>query len=747
MNRAFQQIEAQAGNAFQRVGGKIQTAGDKIYSVGASLTRWTAPLAAIGVYGIKTFGDFDAILAEIQARTGATADEMDAVSAKAQEMGKTTSFSSTQAAEAMLQLLASGYDLEQTFTALPAVLNAAAAGGMDLGFTADVVTDVLAMWQLEASEATRVTDALARASAASSAEMPDLAQGLGNVGPIAAKFGLSVEDTVAILSAFSERGIKGAEAGTQLKSMLTNMTRPTDKVTAAWKKLGISMYDAQGNIRPLTQVLAEMRPALEAMSDQERNETVQTLAGSYGQLGLTVLTAEPAMEDMLKLMAGQADAATVAAARLNSLPGVIGMLKSSIDTLLIETLGPSIETGLKPMIRHATEMINKLMEWVQANPELTAKIVEFLAVLVATGPVLMGLGKSIKLIGTLITGLGSPIGIITLAIAAFYLAYQTNFLGIRDLVDKFVDWFTEKAMPVIRDFVLNDLIPALDKLYTWFKEDALPAIIAFIEDPALPAVEDLIHTLKDVWDAVQPKLADLADWWLTTGLPNVVNFIRDVGIPGVELLIDTLKDVWDKVKPKLTSLFDWFQTTGMPNVINFIKNVVIPGINLLRDALKDIWDKTQAKLQSFVNFVNNQIGALKTSVFDPIKDAINNVIDAIGNLTGPLESIGDALPDWLIPGSPTPFERGLRGIKDAMDAISAGGFDLGMTSTLALAGGPSRAMQPAGGLGSMQVIIQLPDSAARDPEKAYDAGRAAGRGFKDELQSARRWQGGGVISG
>lgn len=768
MQGAFQQVERQAGNAFRRFGGTVQRAGDSIAGLGGQLMLLTAPIAAIGAIGLKSFGDFDAIMAEIAARTGATAEQMDAVQAKAIEMGQETASSATQAGDAMLQLLASGFGLEQTFAALPAVLDAAAAGGLDLGYTADVVTDALAMWGLEAEDARQVSDALARGASASSAEIGDLAQGLGNVGPIAASFGISLDDTVAILAAFSERGIKGAEAGTQLRSMLTNMTRDTEDVTGLWDELGISMFDATGKMRPLDQVLGELRVALAGMTDEERIHVIKTLGGAYGQMGLDILTSSDALSDMTALMNEQADAATVAEARLNSLPGVVGQLRSSFETLLITGLGPSIEEGLKPLIRQVTQFLNQATEWVKANPEITATLVKVGAALVALGPVMLVAGKAVAALGAAFALLTSPIGIVIALAAALTAAYVTNFMGFRDAVDSFKKWFIKTAMPAIIDFIEDELIPTfedfkrgvkavwedaqphLESLHDWFVETAGPAIKNFILDEAIPALKDLIDWLKRTWDDVQPALSALFSWFISTAMPAIVGFVTGTVIPTVEDLIEILKDAWEDVQPALSSLYDWFVTTALPAIVlaigTFMNQVVTPLIT----ALKNIWDQAGPKLQEFYDYAVNTLSKLKEKVFDPIKDAINDVIGVINDMVGALSSIADAVPSFLIPGSPTPFELGLRGIKSAMDSLASSNLSMGLAQAATIPmPGATPAMAPAAvgvGAGNMSVNAQFTVNipAGMTTEQGGQVGAEIASNFKRELQEWQRWHGHGV---
>jgi TP901 family phage tail tape measure protein len=625
-------------SAFKGVGQSITNTGKQISDVGKSLTAWTAPIAIIGGFGLKTFANFEDVLAEIAARTGATGDEMDIVKQKALDMGAATVFSGTEAADAMLQLLASGFDLEETFAALPAVLDAAAAGALDLGYTADVVTDALAMWNLGAEESTRISDALARGAGASSAEINDLAQGLSNVGPIAAEFGLSIEDTVAVLAAFSERGIKGAEAGTQLRSMMTNMTRDTEKVTGMWDQLGISLFDAKGEMRPLQDVMANLRGQMVSMTDEERINTIKTLGGAYGQMGLSVLTSSGAMEGMLGLMDEQADAATVAQARMGTLSGVTESLMGSVESLMINALEPLIENTLKPLILTAIEVTNKINEWAQANPVLVEQITQVAAAAVALGPILFGVGKGIQLIGIMITVLTSPIALVAAAIAAFAYAYINNIGGLRDFTQ-------DKVIPTIQGFisvlgsVWKAVKPELEKLAEWFISDALPAIVSFIHGSVIPALTLTVAWLKKIWEDAKPLLQELALWFLDDALPAIVDFTVNTVIPAIQDLIKFLSDVWDVAGPKLQQVGEWFLVTAMPEINRFLMNSVLPTIGWIVDKLVAIWDVAGPKLQEFYNWVSTSLLWLLNNVFTPVYNVVFNITGAIGDMVDAIADI------------------------------------------------------------------------------------------------------------
>ncbi len=327
-----QEANKQLARLDQKIASGLSNIGARMQKTGANLTVGLSPFTAFVTQGVLAFADFDDILTEIEARTGSTAKEMDLVKKTAIQMGQDTAFSATEASQAMLELLSSGYNLNETMAALKPTLDLAAAGKIGLGQAADAVSDILAQFQLEAEQAGMVANVLAQASQASSASVEQLVAGFANVGPTANMFKLSVEDTAAILAMFAENGIKGAEAGTLLKSMLNGMSRPTKEVEETFKKLDTSLFDSQGNMRDLNTVLEEMSGKMDNLSDEERIRAIQAVAGAYGQQGLAALMASEGFDEMRKKMREQAEAAEVAKKMMDSFRGVMNQFLSSVNT-------------------------------------------------------------------------------------------------------------------------------------------------------------------------------------------------------------------------------------------------------------------------------------------------------------------------------------------------------------------------------------------------------------------------------
>lgn len=406
---------ANAKTQVQGFGATMGNLGRDASAFGNQMILATAPIAVGFGAGIKVAADFEASLAEISARTGVTGAGLKKVGDFALEMGRKTVFSSQDATQGLLQLMSSGQSLEEAMATLPDVMNLAAASGEDLGFTADAVTDIMAQFGLGIEQAGSVTDVLAKAAGASSADVASLAEGFANVGPVAATMGMNVWETASALAVLAENGIKGAEAGTALKSALLHMASPEG--VKLLKEHGIAMYDLEGNARPIPDVLADIKTEMEGMTDQEKIKFLTDLGGSYGVVALTALAGDLTIGGMSKKMHESATAAEIAEGKMNTFNTQLDTLKGSVDALATEAFTPFIENSLKPLVGHLDDAASGAGEWAKANPELVGQLINMGLVLVLVGPLMKVLGVGFSVVsglvaagGPLLTGLAMMTG-------------------------------------------------------------------------------------------------------------------------------------------------------------------------------------------------------------------------------------------------------------------------------------------------------------------------------------------------
>lgn len=703
------------GDGLRSIGPSIQNLGQQISGLGSALTVVGAPLLAAGGIGLKAAADFEVLTRQISIFGGVAGEELEKVRAFALRMGAQTMFSASDAATALLDMLKAGMSTSEAMASLEATLNLAAAGQLGLAQASGFVTSAMAQFGLGAADAGRIATALVQAANASRAEVTDLGLALENVGPIASSFGLSIEDVSAVLAVFSQNGIDGAEAGTQLRSMLLNMTETTETTQGAWNALGISLYDANGNVRDFNTVIKELDEKLDALPLEQQNQLMRDLGGAYGIMGLTALRSAGGLDDMRRAMGESADAAEVSEGMMGTFTGTIEELRGSLETLWINTLTPMIEDALKPFIRQVIELVNGVNEWVIANPELAQSITRVLGVVAALGPALFTIGKVIGLIGALL----NPAGLIITGLTLLYSAFETNFLGIRDLLGPIVETIgaglsmigeaiqffildiqefglgeaildlfgrgtmgpemgqglfsgilqafgmTSEAANAFVDglfdtftrignFIQTQVLPPLQLFADWFTQTALPAVVNFVTGTVVPAVQNFFGWLGQVWNVVGPALGAIFAWFTQTALPAVVGFIQTTVQPAIDNFAKLIGGIWAAVSPALSSLFAWFQTDGLPIIQRLIDDAMNNFITPLANLISGIWERVQPGLQSVFDwFVETGLPEIGSFIDDVMTNTVTPFINTIADIWHTIsEAVGAVLNWFTVEGLP-----------------------------------------------------------------------------------------------
>lgn len=228
---------------------------------------------------INTQKDFEAAMSQVQATSGADADEMERLTKKAEEMGATTKFTASDSAEAMNYMAMAGWKTEDMLDGITGIMNLAAAANEDLGTTSDIVTDALTAFGLSASDSGHFADVLAQASANANTNVSMLGESFKYVAPVAGAMKYSVEDVSLALGLMANASVKGSQAGTSLKTSIANMAAPTDKMQGAMDKYGISLTKRNGEMKSFKEVLDMLRANLGGLSETEQTAAASTIFG------------------------------------------------------------------------------------------------------------------------------------------------------------------------------------------------------------------------------------------------------------------------------------------------------------------------------------------------------------------------------------------------------------------------------------------------------------------------------------
>lgn len=356
---------------------KIDTNGfksgiDKIKSIAqAGVSAVTTTLAGItaalgaGATAAATVGSsFEAAMSKVSAISGATGDSLQSLTDKAKEMGAKTKFSASESASALQYMAMAGWDTESMLNGIDGIMNLAAADGLDLATTSDIVTDALTAFNLKASDSTHFADVLAKASSSANTNVSMLGESFKYVAPLAGTMGYSVEDVSLALGLMANASVKGSMAGTSLKTALSNLASPTEDMANVMTQYGISISDAEGNALPLIDVMKQLREKFSGLSETEQAATASTLFGKEAMSGmLAIINASDSDFDNLTKNINNADGAAQAMADTmqDNLQGQITILKSGLEGLGIE-IYEGMSTPLQEAAVEAQNYVNRLTE-------------------------------------------------------------------------------------------------------------------------------------------------------------------------------------------------------------------------------------------------------------------------------------------------------------------------------------------------------------------------------------------------
>lgn len=397
------------GKAMQEAGQKIEAVGKKISSVGSGMTKGvTAPIVAAAAAAVKVTADFDTSMSKVRALSGATGDEFEALRNKAREMGSTTQYSASEAADALSYMALAGWDTQQMMGGLDGVLNLAAASGMDLAQASDMVTDYLSAFGLQASDATRMADELAYAQANSNTTTQQLGDAFGNTAAQMHTAGQSMETTTAILEAFANQGLKGSEAGTALSAMVRDITQHMEDGAIKIGDTTIQVQDANGNFRNMIDILADVEKATDGMGSAEKSAALMTTFTARSVKGVSMALTEGTdnirgYEEELGNAGGTAK--EMAETMQDNLTGQLTKLKSAV-----QELGISFGDILVPKIRTAVDWVQKQVDkFNRLDSSTKENIVKFGMFAAAAGPVLLVTGKMVEATGKMVTAGGKVV--------------------------------------------------------------------------------------------------------------------------------------------------------------------------------------------------------------------------------------------------------------------------------------------------------------------------------------------------
>lgn len=399
--KAFQQQTKGVRNALSRLGNGAKSLGQSM------LMTTTLPITGAFGFAIKKSMDFQSSMNKVKALTKAGADEMESMKTLAKKLGSETQFSASQAADAMGFLGMAGWETSQILEGVPGILSLAAASNIELGRAADIASNIMGAFGIDASNASKVADILATTTSSANVDMEMLADTMKFAGPVAKQYGLSLEETAAAAGVLGNVGIQGTLAGTGLKNLMLGLSTGGSAAQKIMAKLGASVNDSEGNLRSITSIMKDLGANMKGLPKAEQLNIFKTLFGKIGISSaasfadsiesMTILTGKLTNDNVVGSAKKMADTINSGA------KGAITQLQSAIEGLSIAFTDSGILDGFTFLIKKITDLVR----WMSTFSPTTMKIIGILGVLAAAiGPVLFAFGAVSSILPVLISGFG-----------------------------------------------------------------------------------------------------------------------------------------------------------------------------------------------------------------------------------------------------------------------------------------------------------------------------------------------------
>lgn len=647
---------------------------------------------------------FETSMSKVSALSGATGDDLATLEAKARELGASTTFSASQAADALGYMALAGWDTEQMLAGVGSVLTLAQAGEMELAAASDLVTDYLSAFNMEASETARMVDVLAYAQANANTTVEGLGMAFKNCAANANAAGMDVETTSAAISMMANQGLKGSEAGTALNAVLRDMTAKMEDGAIAIGEQSVAVMDAEGNYRDFTDILADVQEATNGMGDAEKAAALQSTFTADSIKGLNLLLNAGADEmvgfrDELYGCAGAAE--ETAATMTDNLGGDLAAMNSAFEELSLK-----IYDGLQEPLRSAVQFITGtvvpgiegFMAWLTtgtqefdefgnvvgetASPlsQLASTVQSMVPVLAAAGGALLAyegyslavtvaekaraaatalVDNATKLLnGTMkLNPIGIVITLIGALVAAFLYLWNTSeefrnfWIGVWDAV--------KAAVQPLADWVMANVITPLVSKFQEFQTlfaglwDAIVANVTSAWEQIAPIVQAGMQVIQTIIGAVMPVIQAAWDgaWGLISSvftaiwdnISNTVNTVMGVIQGIIQVVTGIISGDWGAVWSGIKQIFESIVNGILQagaNVFNALTSIISSVLTGIYNVWASIWNSVFSVASSIWNAISSNIGGVVNGIWNNITSTFNSLV---GTVLGIFNSVRKAI--------------------------------------------------------------------------------------------------------
>lgn len=603
-----------AYNDLKVFGDKSATAEQKVKGLqsafkttGGILTRnVTLPLVGVGAMATNVAMQFESGMSQVQAISGATGKDFEALKDKAIEMGAKTKFSATESADAFKYMAMAGWETQDMLDGIEGIMNLAAASGEDLASTSDIVTDALTAFGMKANETQRFVDVLARASSRSNTNVALMGETFKYVAPVAGALGYEVEDVAVAIGLMANSGIKGSQAGTALRSTLTRLAKPTKQAQQAMDDLGISLTNTDGTMKPFNQLMLEMRDRFSGLTEAQKAQYSAMLAGQEGMSGLLAIV-NASDEDFQKLTdeINNANGATqeMADIMLDNTAGAVTLLKSAL-----ESAGILIGEKLTPYIKQLAEWITGLVEKFNSlSEEEQDQIVKFGLILAAIGPVLLIFSKvfsvvsvvlkAFKLLGKTMKTIKTSIGLVK----AGFVGLATQMGGIPKFIAGISTGFGGMLAPIVA--VISIVAILVGAFVTLWKTN-----------------EEFRNNMIRIWKRIKTSIDVFFD--------GVVERINELGF-NFEDITEVIETAWFALCDILAPVFEGaFKTIAI--VLDGVFGLILSAMDIFIGLFTGNWEQLGEGVKGVVSVIVETFSDLGSNILGVIGDVGAEILNKLG---------------------------------------------------------------------------------------------------------------------
>lgn len=644
--------------AMAAIGGKAVTA------VGSALKSVTTSAVSAGM-------SFENAMSSVAAISGATGTNFESLSKKAKEMGASTKYTATEAANAMEYMAMAGWKTADMLSGIDGIMNLAAASGSDLARTSDIVTDALTAFGKQAKDSGEFADVLAAASANANTNVDLMGETFKYVGSVAGAMGYSIQDISLATGLMANSSIKGSAAGTALRSTITRMAKPTEESSMAMSALGLSLTDINGNMKSFGEVMKDMRKGMQGMTEDEKASYAAMLGGQEAMSGLLAI-ANASDEDFNKLSdainnaAGSAE--KMADIKMDNIQGDVTKLQSSLEGLGI-TAFQQVNDNFRGFVQNIKNAVDELNQKLSDGKYIEKAIqwVEKLGSAFKDG----GLEGGLKEIGDLLDGTGDKVktfgavlgtlGVVTKASDFFqgntWKLVSAGIGGVNKTLKETPQWAKNAGKSLGNAFSNSKLggilQSAVGKIKNPFKDildaatlDGANGIqkIGVLGGKVVQTVTSTVQTVGKLIFGVGSKMF--------SGLNQIMGLAMKALMPAalIAVVLAGLGLLYQTFGSQIDSILQLAQTQGPQFITNLVNgmasrlpDLIQQGGHLVSELLDTITANLPALITGGVTLVQSLVSGLISALPELIPSAVSMVTTLI---TG----IASALPQLIMTG-------------------------------------------------------------------------------------------------